>query len=235
MTYTCYQTEVATDAAVSCRAFSWISISLHGWMGRSGRRNTGPKCRLGSHVGRGHGVSDIVDLRLFAAAAWLASAWLSSSSPSALSSCLFRQFLPISPLRSKRTPASPWLLHTWPLFHYSLLFFHPAPATLSQLATSYIHTYSSTHTQMPKSPTSPPDDGDDRHRSTDIVARKKKNADAQAAFRQRRATYISSLEETGMKLNSRVIFLNNNTVFSGKNGRSRTSTPNLMQRIPHPD
>jgi len=32
---------------------------------------------------------------------------------------------------------------------------------------------------------------------TDVAARKKKNADAQAAFRMRRANYISTLEETG--------------------------------------
>jgi hypothetical protein len=50
---------------------------------------------------------------------------------------------------------------------------------------------------MPKSPPSAPDEDDDKFRVADVVARKKKNADAQAAFRQRRATYISSLEETG--------------------------------------
>jgi hypothetical protein len=51
---------------------------------------------------------------------------------------------------------------------------------------------------MPKSPASPLDDGDGKDRGADIVAKKKKNADAQAAFRQRRATYIASLEETGL-------------------------------------
>ena len=32
---------------------------------------------------------------------------------------------------------------------------------------------------------------------SDVALRKKKNADAQAAFRQRRANYIATLEETG--------------------------------------
>lgn len=32
---------------------------------------------------------------------------------------------------------------------------------------------------------------------TDVALRKKKNADAQAAFRARRANYIATLEETG--------------------------------------
>jgi hypothetical protein len=39
---------------------------------------------------------------------------------------------------------------------------------------------------------------DDSHsRMSDIALRKKKNADAQAAFRARRANYIATLEETG--------------------------------------
>jgi len=33
---------------------------------------------------------------------------------------------------------------------------------------------------------------------TDAALRKKKNADAQAAFRARRANYIATLEETGV-------------------------------------
>jgi hypothetical protein len=35
-------------------------------------------------------------------------------------------------------------------------------------------------------------------RMSDVALRKKKNADAQAAFRARRANYIGTLEETGM-------------------------------------
>lgn len=35
---------------------------------------------------------------------------------------------------------------------------------------------------------------------SDVALRKKKNADAQAAFRARRANYIATLEETGMHL-----------------------------------
>jgi hypothetical protein len=38
---------------------------------------------------------------------------------------------------------------------------------------------------------------DDQARVNDIALRKKKNADAQAAFRARRANYIATLEETG--------------------------------------
>lgn len=34
-------------------------------------------------------------------------------------------------------------------------------------------------------------------RMSDVALRKKKNADAQAAFRARRANYIATLEETG--------------------------------------
>jgi len=36
--------------------------------------------------------------------------------------------------------------------------------------------------------------------SSEAALRKKKNADAQAAFRQRRANYIATLEETGSTL-----------------------------------
>lgn len=35
-------------------------------------------------------------------------------------------------------------------------------------------------------------------RMSDVALRKKKNADAQAAFRARRANYIATLEETGI-------------------------------------
>lgn len=38
---------------------------------------------------------------------------------------------------------------------------------------------------------------DEQTRVNDIALRKKKNADAQAAFRARRANYIATLEETG--------------------------------------
>ena len=38
---------------------------------------------------------------------------------------------------------------------------------------------------------------DDHARVNDVALRKKKNADAQAAFRARRANYIATLEETG--------------------------------------
>jgi hypothetical protein len=57
---------------------------------------------------------------------------------------------------------------------------------------------------MPKSnPTSSPKthhklgSDDSTSRMTDLALRKKKNADAQAAFRARRANYIATLEETG--------------------------------------
>ena len=37
---------------------------------------------------------------------------------------------------------------------------------------------------------------------SDVAIRKKKNADAQAAFRARRANYIATLEETGKRRRS---------------------------------
>jgi hypothetical protein len=45
-------------------------------------------------------------------------------------------------------------------------------------------------------PATPKDDPSSR--ITDTALRKKKNADAQAAFRARRANYIATLEETGL-------------------------------------
>ncbi|KAJ6509555.1 anaphase-promoting complex, cyclosome, subunit 4-domain-containing protein, partial [Mycena vitilis] len=45
------------------------------------------------------------------------------------------------------------------------------------------------------------------HRAADIAIRKKKNADAQAAFRARRANYIATLEETVTSLESVVLQL----------------------------
>ncbi|KIJ68431.1 hypothetical protein HYDPIDRAFT_81761 [Hydnomerulius pinastri MD-312] len=62
---------------------------------------------------------------------------------------------------------------------------------------------------------SPPDDKSDFKadlddpalRMSDIALRKKKNADAQAAFRQRRANYIATLEETVTSLESVVLQL----------------------------
>lgn len=58
---------------------------------------------------------------------------------------------------------------------------------------------------MPKSPRSSPSSAnlkstpdDSTSRLSDIALRKKKNADAQAAFRARRANYIATLEETGL-------------------------------------
>ena len=50
---------------------------------------------------------------------------------------------------------------------------------------------------MPKSPSSPKQPLDNIPRMSDVALRKKKNADAQAAFRARRANYIATLEETG--------------------------------------
>lgn len=41
------------------------------------------------------------------------------------------------------------------------------------------------------------DDSTSNSRMSDVALRKKKNADAQAAFRARRANYIATLEETG--------------------------------------
>ncbi|KXN90008.1 hypothetical protein AN958_05013 [Leucoagaricus sp. SymC.cos] len=66
---------------------------------------------------------------------------------------------------------------------------------------------------MPKSPRSSPSsanpkNGDDSNpRLSDIALRKKKNADAQAAFRARRANYIATLEETVTSLESVVLQL----------------------------
>ena len=58
---------------------------------------------------------------------------------------------------------------------------------------------------MPKSPRASPSSAnqksptnDTNSRLSDIALRKKKNADAQAAFRARRTNYINTLEETGL-------------------------------------
>jgi hypothetical protein len=48
---------------------------------------------------------------------------------------------------------------------------------------------------------------DSNSRMSDIAIRKKKNADAQAAFRARRANYIATLEETGWILSVRARFI----------------------------
>jgi hypothetical protein len=40
---------------------------------------------------------------------------------------------------------------------------------------------------------------------SDVALRKKKNADAQAAFRARRANYIATLEETGSQARPMII------------------------------
>jgi hypothetical protein len=50
-----------------------------------------------------------------------------------------------------------------------------------------------------------PKNGDET-RAADIALRKKKNADAQAAFRARRANYIATLEETGISFPSIYFF-----------------------------
>ncbi|KAF6766012.1 hypothetical protein DFP72DRAFT_865316 [Ephemerocybe angulata] len=63
---------------------------------------------------------------------------------------------------------------------------------------------------MPKSnPNQDPSKGshDDHARISDVALRKKKNADAQAAFRARRANYIATLEETVTSLESVVLQL----------------------------
>ncbi|KAL1761940.1 hypothetical protein FB107DRAFT_244746 [Schizophyllum commune] len=52
-----------------------------------------------------------------------------------------------------------------------------------------------------------PAQNDDDARKADIALRKKKNADAQAAFRQRRANYIATLEETVTSLEQVVLQL----------------------------
>ena len=57
---------------------------------------------------------------------------------------------------------------------------------------------SPTHSALSKSPVN--GSGDDipsGGKLSETALRKKKNADAQAAFRQRRANYIATLEETG--------------------------------------
>lgn len=59
---------------------------------------------------------------------------------------------------------------------------------------------------LPSSPQSLPGSSDSNSRMADIAVRKKKNADAQAAFRARRANYIATLEDTGLNtLHSRAI------------------------------
>ena len=50
---------------------------------------------------------------------------------------------------------------------------------------------------MPPSPDPKAGSDDSSARVSDAALRKKKNADAQAAFRARRANYIATLEETG--------------------------------------
>lgn len=61
---------------------------------------------------------------------------------------------------------------------------------------------------MPKSASSPkPDDVTTPRPLSDVALRKKKNADAQAAFRARRAAYISTLEATVNNLESIVLSL----------------------------
>ncbi|KAF9489645.1 hypothetical protein BDN71DRAFT_1423534 [Pleurotus eryngii] len=65
---------------------------------------------------------------------------------------------------------------------------------------------------MPKSPPSSPTENklqqdDNTSRLSDVALRKKKNADAQAAFRARRANYIATLEETVTSLESVVLQL----------------------------
>ena len=53
---------------------------------------------------------------------------------------------------------------------------------------------------MPPSPDPKAGSDDGAARVSDAALRKKKNADAQAAFRARRANYIATLEETGPPL-----------------------------------
>ncbi|KZT30396.1 hypothetical protein NEOLEDRAFT_1152935 [Neolentinus lepideus HHB14362 ss-1] len=81
---------------------------------------------------------------------------------------------------------------------------------------------------MPKSNSSPPssshlkspsDEGDAAPRLSDVALRKKKNADAQAAFRARRANYIATLEETVTSLESVVLQLQE----SCRDGRAEIS------------
>ena len=48
---------------------------------------------------------------------------------------------------------------------------------------------------------------DSSNRMSDIAIRKKKNADAQAAFRARRANYIATLEDTGWIYSVRLRFV----------------------------
>jgi hypothetical protein len=49
----------------------------------------------------------------------------------------------------------------------------------------------------PPLPHAKPASDESTQRLSDVALRKKKNADAQAAFRARRANYIATLEETG--------------------------------------
>lgn len=60
---------------------------------------------------------------------------------------------------------------------------------------------------MPRSPTSKASHRPNPVHDSDAVLRKKKNADAQAAFRQRRANYITTLEETVTGLENAVLQL----------------------------
>lgn len=56
--------------------------------------------------------------------------------------------------------------------------------------------------QQPVNGTQP----DKADKMSEVALRKKKNADAQAAFRARRANYIATLEETGSSFRYHVFF-----------------------------
>ncbi|KAL4070953.1 hypothetical protein J3A83DRAFT_4359002 [Scleroderma citrinum] len=85
-----------------------------------------------------------------------------------------------------------------------------------------------------------PDDKDDLKadiddtspRMSDIALRKKKNADAQAAFRQRRANYIATLEETVTSLESVVLQLQDSCRESrNEAGELRQDNARLRQEL----
>ncbi|KAH9486914.1 hypothetical protein JR316_0000980 [Psilocybe cubensis] len=64
---------------------------------------------------------------------------------------------------------------------------------------------SNTNDSPPRSTANPKPPSEVSTRMTDVALRKKKNADAQAAFRARRANYIATLEETVTNLESVVL------------------------------
>lgn len=78
-------------------------------------------------------------------------------------------------------------------------FFHAILNLLSSGASHHLSSMPKSSSALSPSSQYKPgsDDSTPNSRMSDVALRKKKNADAQAAFRARRANYIATLEETG--------------------------------------